>query len=70
MASVLEVSDTGERYFNVFAAAPENEMHRVDAQQAGEKTADGSTLPEYFLWWNIAAPFYHVFKSALGTYVL
>jgi len=51
MASVLEVSDKGERYFNVFAAAPENEMHRVDAQQAagGEKTADGSTLPEYFL---------------------
>jgi serine/threonine-protein phosphatase PPG1 len=51
MASVLEVSDTGERYFNVFAAAPENDIHRGDPQQAagGEKAADGSALPEYFL---------------------
>src|SRR4051794_24177168 len=50
MASVLEVSDTGERFFNVFAAAPENDIHKGDAQQGGqEKIADGSTLPDYFL---------------------
>lgn len=51
MASVLEVSDTGERFFNVFAAAPENDLHKGEMQQAGQdKTADGSTLPDYFLW--------------------
>ena len=33
MASVLEVSDTGERFFNVFDAAPENEVHRQQQQQ-------------------------------------
>ena len=50
MASVLEVSDTGERFFNVFAAAPENDLHKGDAQQGGqEKVADGNTLPDYFL---------------------
>lgn len=50
MASVLEVSDTGERFFNVFAAAPENDLHRGELQQGnGEKQSDGSTLPEYFL---------------------
>lgn len=50
MASVLEVSDTGERFFNVFAAAPENDLHKGEMQQAGQdKTADGSTLPDYFL---------------------
>lgn len=48
MASVLEVSDTGERFFNVFAAAPENDLHK-DTQQGGEKIADGSQLPDYFL---------------------
>jgi serine/threonine-protein phosphatase PPG1 len=51
MASVLEVSDTGERFFNVFAAAPENDVHKGDGQQQGgqEKTSDGSQLPDYFL---------------------
>ena len=44
MASVLEVSDTGERFFNVFDAAPENEVHRQQQQQdlTGVKT-------DYFL---------------------
>ncbi|KAK7403972.1 putative serine/threonine protein phosphatase [Neonectria magnoliae] len=48
MASVLEVSDTGERFFNVFAAAPENDVHK-DLQPGGEKSADGNALPDYFL---------------------
>ncbi|KAH0428062.1 ser thr protein phosphatase [Colletotrichum camelliae] len=48
MASVLEVSDTGERFFNVFAAAPENDQHK-DMQPGGEKQADGNSLPDYFL---------------------
>ncbi|KAH8596084.1 calcineurin-like phosphoesterase [Bisporella sp. PMI_857] len=47
MASVLEVSDTGERFFNVFAAAPENDIHKD--QQGQEKIADGNSLPDYFL---------------------
>ncbi|KAI1143121.1 serine/threonine-protein phosphatase PP2A catalytic subunit [Hypoxylon sp. FL0543] len=48
MASVLEVSDAGERFFNVFAAAPENDQHK-EIQQGAEKTADGNALPDYFL---------------------
>ncbi len=51
MASVLEVSDTGERFFNVFAAAPENDLVK-DTQMGGgqgEKAADGGGLPDYFL---------------------
>lgn len=60
MASVLEVSDTGERFFNVFAAAPENDQHKGEMQQAGQdKTADGSTLPDYFLWFNSKAGHRH-----------
>jgi len=47
MASVLEVSNEGERVFNVFAAAPENDLHKD--MQSGEKPADGSVLPDYFL---------------------
>ena len=34
MASVLEVSDTGERFFNVFDASPDNDVHRAEQQQA------------------------------------
>jgi serine/threonine-protein phosphatase PPG1 len=49
MASVLEVSDTGERFFNVFAAAPENDIHKDNAQQGQDKIADGNALPDYFL---------------------
>ncbi|QPG94650.1 hypothetical protein C2857_006632 [Epichloe festucae Fl1] len=48
MASVLEVSDNGERFFNVFAAAPENDQHK-DIQTGGDKAADGNALPDYFL---------------------
>ncbi|PKS09284.1 hypothetical protein jhhlp_003898, partial [Lomentospora prolificans] len=48
MASVLEVSDTGERFFNVFAAAPENDLHK-DLYLGGDKSADGNALPDYFL---------------------
>jgi serine/threonine-protein phosphatase PPG1 len=48
MASVLEVSDTGERFFNVFAAAPENDLVK-DAQPDPSKMADGNALPDYFL---------------------
>ncbi|KAK6600171.1 serine threonine-protein phosphatase 4 catalytic subunit [Botrytis cinerea] len=35
MASVLEVSDTGERFFNVFAAAPENDLHKGKCSKPG-----------------------------------
>lgn len=49
MASVLEVSDTGERYFNVFSAAPENDVHKDGPQGGQEKIADGNLLPDYFL---------------------
>lgn len=48
MASVLEVNTQGERFFNVFAAAPENDQHK-DMQQGLEKAADGNSLPDYFL---------------------
>lgn len=48
MASVLEVSTDGSRYFNTFAAAPENDQARIQAEAEG-KANDGSTLPEYFL---------------------
>ena len=48
MASVLEVGANGERFFNVFAAAPENDVHK-DAINGGEKIADGNALPDYFL---------------------
>ena len=48
MASVLEVSDAGERFFNVFAAASENDTHK-DIQPGSEKAADGNTMPDYFL---------------------
>ncbi|ROW13992.1 hypothetical protein VPNG_04116 [Cytospora leucostoma] len=49
MASVLEVSDTGERFFNVFAAAPENDLHKDMQQQGADKGPDGNALPDYFL---------------------
>ena len=45
MASVLEVSDTGERFFNVFDAAPENDAHRAEQQQQQGKEVQ----TEYFL---------------------
>lgn len=50
MASVLEVSDTGERYFNVFDAAPENDLHREEQQQQQQQGKDGQgVVVEYFL---------------------
>jgi len=46
LASVLEVSDTGELFFNVFDAAPENESHRQEQQaQQGKE----GVVTEYFL---------------------
>lgn len=48
MASVLEVSDTGERYFNVFDAAPENDLHRGEQQQQPNQDGQGVVV-EYFL---------------------
>ncbi|KAL8872758.1 MAG: hypothetical protein Q9174_001665 [Haloplaca sp. 1 TL-2023] len=48
MASVLEVSDTGERYFNVFDAAPENDVHRSESQQQPNQDGQGVVV-EYFL---------------------
>ncbi|OAA69523.1 serine/threonine-protein phosphatase PP2A catalytic subunit [Cordyceps fumosorosea ARSEF 2679] len=48
MASVLEVNVNGERFFNVFAAAPENDQVK-DMQPGVDKAADGNALPDYFL---------------------
>ncbi|KKA27671.1 hypothetical protein TD95_001261 [Thielaviopsis punctulata] len=47
MASVLEVKDNGERFFNVFAAAPENDVHRDMQAQGMNKGLEA--LPDYFL---------------------
>lgn len=50
MASVLEVSDTGERYFNIFDAAPENDLHRGEQQNQPNQGQDGQgVVVEYFL---------------------
>jgi serine/threonine-protein phosphatase PPG1 len=43
MASILEVSPGGQRYFNVFEAAPENERDGPNQQQQQVKAI------EYFL---------------------
>lgn len=45
MASVLEVSDTGERFFNVFDASPENDVHRAEQQAQNGR----EVTTEYFL---------------------
>merc|ERR1711939_39941 len=53
LASVLEVSDQGERFFNIFDAAPENDAHRNEQQQQQQAQAQGKdgagTTIEYFL---------------------
>lgn len=59
LASVLEVGEKEERFFNVFEAAPENDSHRVEAQQGGHGLGgpngegvgrDGTgAVTEYFL---------------------
>jgi serine/threonine-protein phosphatase PPG1 len=46
MASVLEVSDTGERFFNVFDASPDNDLHRAEQQQQQQGK---EVTTEYFL---------------------
>lgn len=48
MASVLEVSDQGERVFNVFDAAPENDLHRGEQQNQPNQDGQGVVV-EYFL---------------------
>ena len=48
MASVLEVSDQGERFFNVFDAAPENDLHRGEQQNQSSQDGQGVVV-EYFL---------------------
>ncbi len=52
LASVLEVSDAGDRFFNIFDAAPENDVHRNEQQQQQQqqqgKDGQGTTI-EYFL---------------------
>jgi serine/threonine-protein phosphatase PPG1 len=47
-ASVLEVSPTGERKWNVFDAAPENEVHRIE-QQNQHNNAGSDPVRDYFL---------------------
>ena len=50
MASVLEVSDSGNRFFNIFDAAPENDAHRAEQQQQQQPGKDGQgPVIEYFL---------------------
>jgi serine/threonine-protein phosphatase PPG1 len=48
---VLEVSDTGERFFNIFDAAPENDAHRLEQLgQQQQQIKDGSSpMVDYFL---------------------
>jgi serine/threonine-protein phosphatase PPG1 len=50
LASVLEVSDLLDRYFNIFDAAPENDIHRNEQQQQQQQGKDGQgPVIEYFL---------------------
>lgn len=44
MASVLEVGEHGERFFNVFEASPDNEMMRDKEQEKQQ-----GVVVEYFL---------------------
>ncbi|KAJ5086512.1 serine/threonine protein phosphatase [Penicillium alfredii] len=47
MASVLEVGDQGERFFNTFEASPENDVHRNEQMQ---QNRDGKNpMIDYFL---------------------
>jgi serine/threonine-protein phosphatase PPG1 len=42
------VSDSGERFFNVFEAAPENDIHR--GEQQAQQSKDGQNpVIDYFL---------------------
>ncbi|GAA5936313.1 hypothetical protein JCM3775_006461 [Rhodotorula graminis] len=53
MASILEVGPNGEKHFNVFDAAPENERDGPQQQQQQQQTAPGAQAGpsqiEYFL---------------------
>ncbi|TKA37002.1 putative serine/threonine-protein phosphatase C22H10.04 [Friedmanniomyces endolithicus] len=48
LASVLEVGPGGERKWNVFDAAPENEAHRLEQQQQ-QQHAGSDPVKDYFL---------------------
>ena len=48
MASVLEVGPFGDRKWNVFDAAPENEAHRLE-QQNQQQHAGSDPIKDYFL---------------------
>ncbi|KAF1821788.1 Metallo-dependent phosphatase [Dissoconium aciculare CBS 342.82] len=48
LASVLEVGPGGERKWNVFDAAPENEVHRLESQQQ-QQQAGNDPVRDYFL---------------------
>jgi serine/threonine-protein phosphatase PPG1 len=43
------VSDSGERFFNVFEAAPENDIHRGEQQQAQQSKDGQNPVIDYFL---------------------
>lgn len=49
LASVLEVGPGGERKWNVFDAAPENEVHRLEQQQQQQQHAGSDPVRDYFL---------------------
>lgn len=49
LASVLEVGPNGERKWNVFDAAPENEQHRLEQQQQQQQHAGNDPVRDYFL---------------------
>jgi serine/threonine-protein phosphatase PPG1 len=47
LASVLEVGDKMQRYFNIFDAAPENDVHR--SEQQAQQNRDSQPTIDYFL---------------------
>ena len=49
LASVLEVGPGGERKWNVFDAAPENDAHRMEQQQQQHQNAGNDPVRDYFL---------------------
>ena len=48
LASVLEVGPGGERKWNVFDAAPENDAHRAEQQNQAQHTGN-DPVKDYFL---------------------
>ena len=49
LASVLEVGDSGERYFNIFEASPDNDTHRNEQQQQQQGKDGQLHINDYFL---------------------